>query len=211
MCQASSRNSIATTTRKSSKARFAPKSIRVPIKRVVDQNKANLCRPRRSSKRTRPASVYAQLTYRSLMCGWRRPTQSPKTRSTTQRTLLDQAQSRRSTLTKRHRAAPGPARGCAGQSRLHQYHLAGGRHRGLAQRYCGPDGRGQLPDADAVPDRHRPHQDAGRHQCQRKRHRRHQGRQQGFLHRRRLSQAHLSGHRRPGAAVAANNPERRHL
>ena len=34
----------------------------------------------------------------------------------------------------------------------------------------------ELPDADPVPDRYRPHEDAGRHQCQRERHRRHQGR-----------------------------------
>ncbi len=75
-----------------------------------------------------------------------------------------------------HPAVPGRARGRASQSRLHRYRFAGRRHRGVAQRDAGPDGRRELPDADAVPDRHRPHEDAGRHQCQRKRHRRRQSR-----------------------------------
>ena len=68
-------------------------------------------------------------------------------------------------------AAPGePARG-AGEPRLHEHHLAGRRHRRLAQRQHRPDGRGELPDADAVPDRAGPDQDAGRHQRERVRRR----------------------------------------
>ncbi len=64
------------------------------------------------------------------------------------------------------------AEGRADQPELHQHRLAGGRHRGDAQCHRRPD-RGREPsDPDAVPDRHRSDQDAGRHQCQRVRHRR---------------------------------------
>ena len=73
------------------------------------------------------------------------------------------------------------------------------------------DRRRQLSDADAVSDRHRPQEDAGRHQCQRKRHRRHQGRRQGDLHRRRLSAARVPRHRDAGPPVAADGAECRDL
>ena len=81
----------------------------------------------------------------------------------------------------------------------------------VAQRDGRTDGRRELPDADAVPDRDRPDQDAGRHQCQRKRHRRRQGRRSGRVHRRRLPQASLRGQGEPGPPVAADRAERRHL
>ena len=155
--------------------------------------------------RLRPAQLRPQWR------GWRRPMRFPRMRSTTPRTLLDQAQAQVGVDEADDRAARGAARRRAGQSRLHQHRFAGGRHRRVAQRHHGPDGGGELPDADAVPDRHRPHQDAGRHQCQRKRHRRHQGGQQGALHRRRLPEAHLRRRGRAGAPVAADGAERRDL
>ena len=106
------------------------------------------------------------------------------------------------------RAARGGARSGRGQSRLHRHHLAGRRHRRVPQRDAGPDRGGELPNTDAVPDRHRSHQDAGRHQRERKRHRRHQAGRQGDIHRRRLSPACFPGHGDPGPPVAANGPER---
>ena len=110
-----------------------------------------------------------------------------------------------------HSAASGHARRRAGQSRLYEHRLAGGWNRRLAQRDGRTDGRRQLPDADAVPHRDRPDQDAGRHQCQRKRYRRGEDRRSWHLHRRRLPQANLPGQGEPGAAVAADRAERRHL
>ena len=64
------------------------------------------------------------------------------------------------------------AEGRPDQPELHQHRLAGGRHRGDAQRHRRPDRGRQPADPDPVPDRHRPDQDAGRHQRQRVRHRR---------------------------------------
>ena len=65
--------------------------------------------------------------------------------------------------------------------------------------------------SDTVPDRHRSHQDAGRHQRQRKRHRRHQGGRPRDLRGRRVSKAYVRRCCDPGASVASDGAERRNV
>ena len=55
----------------------------------------------------------------------------------------------------------------AGQPELHRHHLPHRRHRDLAQRRPGPDGRVEHERADALRHRRRPDQDAGRRQHRR--------------------------------------------
>jgi ribonuclease Z len=73
------------------------------------------------------------------------------------------------------------------------------------------DGGGDVSNADSVSDRDRPHQDAGRHQPQRKRHRRHQGGKHSTVQRRCLSELRFPWNRCPGATIAADRVEHRHL
>ncbi len=159
-----------------------------PYQTVVDQNKANLAVAKAQLEKDKASLDLCASSTTIAMRRLARPMRSPRTRSTMPRTPTIRRR-RRSASTRPHPAARGRARRRAGQSRLHQHRLAGGRHRGVAQRHHGADGRRELPDPDAVPDRDRPHQDAGRHQCERERHRRHQGRRQGDLHRRCVSRS----------------------
>ena len=173
------------------RAKSAPRSIRGRIRRSSTRTKRISTRPRRSSTRTRPTSPTPS-SPTSAMTRLAKTNAVSKDAVDNAKSLLEQAQAQvgvdEATIEQRQAAA----RRRPGQSRLHQHRLAGRRHRRVAQRHHGPDGRCELPDADAVPDRHRPHQDAGRHQCQRKRHRRHQGRQQGDASRSTRSRAHAS-------------------
>ena len=59
-------------------------------------------------------------------------------------------------------AGAGALEEARGQPRLHRHRLAGRRRRRLAQRRRRPDGRRELPDADALRDRRGPDEDAGR-------------------------------------------------
>jgi hypothetical protein len=94
-------------------------------------------------------------------------------------------------------AARGQPARRAGESRLHQHHFPGGRHRRLSQHHHRPDRGRELPDPDALPDRAGPDEDAGRHQRERDRRRERQGGTEGVFHRRGIFRAGRSGARSP--------------
>ena len=105
-----------------------------PYQTVVDQDTANLAMAKAQLEKDKASLVYAKLTY-----------DRRRAAGADQRRLAGHARQRQERLRpgagadRRRRgddpAAPGAARSGAGQPRLHQHRLAGGRHRGLAQRH----------------------------------------------------------------------------
>ena len=119
-----------------------------PYQSVVDQNKANLAMAKAQLVKDQANFDYAQINYD-------RNVRLSQTNAISKDTLdiarnaLDQARAQIGVDQATIAAAPGPTRGGASQSRLHQHRLAGGRHRGVAQRDHGADGGGEFPDADS--------------------------------------------------------------
>ena len=106
----------------------------------------------------------------------------------------------------------GPARRGARQPRLHRI-VSPVDGVVVSRTVVGrPDGRRELPDADAVPGRHRPDQDAGERERQRVRHRRRgaSGRTASFTVDA-YPGAPFRGPRHAGAQRAGDGAERRHL
>ena len=170
-----------------------------PYQIVVDQNKANLAVAKAQLEKDKASLAYAKLNY-DRNARLAQTNAVSKDALDIAKSAYDQAQAQigvdEATIEQRQAQLE------AAQVNLDYTNIVSPVDGTVVSRNVTmrPDGRGELPDADAVPDRHRPHQDAGRHQCERKRHRRHQGRQQGDLHRRRLPQAHLRGRPSPRCA-----------
>ena len=85
--------------------------------------------------------------------GWSRAARSPSARL--DNSLSNYEQARAQVAPRRGRRSPSarPRSTPPGEPRLHRDRVARRRDRRVAQRGRGPDGGGELPDADAVPDR----------------------------------------------------------
>ena len=146
-----------------------------PYQTLVDQDKANLAVARAQLEKDKANLAYAKLNYDRNVWLVEHNFVSQDARDSA-KSIYDQAQAQvnldKATIEQRHAELD------AAKINLEYTDIISPVDGTVVSRNVthGPDSRRQLPDPDALSDRHRSHQDAGRHQRQRERHRRHQGR-----------------------------------
>ena len=163
-----------------------------PYQATVDQDKANLAVAKAQLEKDKAQLAYAEVAHQRN-AGLARSASTPRRTPPTAPRAPTSRPRRRSRST-RPRSSSARRSCSAAQVNLGYTNIVSPVDGTVVSRNVtmGQTVAAQLPDPDAVPDRHRPDQDAGRHQCQRERHRQHQGRRQGHVHGRRLSRTACS-------------------